>query len=157
MSEWAIRSKKQLFAHLLIFGERPERFAHILIKKEGMSRSLVFYLKNLQKTNKKRTKKYDISQIIWSESLTVAHLSWVIWGNRSQSLIWSERWANEQIPNPDFCIVFADLGTSPVCVSASMRQNWHRKCALLKIFSMLWQHALNLPRLSLWLLFSVLL
>ena len=41
----------------------------------------------------------------------VAHLSWAIWANRSQSLIWferneqmskwaNERWANEQIPSP---------------------------------------------------------
>ena len=32
---------------LLIFGEQPERFAHILIKKEGTSEALVFF--NLQK------------------------------------------------------------------------------------------------------------
>ena len=38
-----------------------------------------------------------------SDSLTVAHLSWAIWANRSQSLIWFERneqmskWANERM------------------------------------------------------------
>ena len=48
--------------------------------------------------------------------LTVAHLSWAIGENCSQSLIWcdqfeqmskwaTERWANERIPNPDYFAV----------------------------------------------------
>ena len=36
---------------------------------------------------------FDMSDL--SDSLTVAHLSWVIWANRSQWLIWFER--NEQM------------------------------------------------------------
>ena len=44
----------------LIFGERPERFAH--------------------------SHSFDISDR--SDSLTVAHLSWAIWANHSQWLIW---------------------------------------------------------------------
>ena len=55
VSEWVIRSKSEQFAHLLIFGERPERFA--------LDRS--FLLSEL------------------SESLTVAHLSWMTWAIRS--------------------------------------------------------------------------
>ena len=62
----------------LISSERPEWIAH------GCS----FPLSNL------------------SDSLTVAHLSWAIWVNPSQLLIWFERneqmreWANERIPSP---------------------------------------------------------
>ena len=57
----------------LICHERPEQFAH--------SRSFVMR---------------DLSNL-----LTVAYLSWAIWANCSQSLIWFERWANERIPSPD--------------------------------------------------------
>ena len=66
-----------------------------LIKKEGMSESL-FFLK--KKMSIKCTQKYDFSQIFLSESLicsfimsdlreslTVAHLSWAIWGNEQVS------------------------------------------------------------------------
>ena len=97
------------------FGERPERIAHglsflvsnlsdslsSLIKKEGMRKSLV------KKRRKKTYQKiwfYNFSQLFLSKSisrsvdmsdlsdaLTVAHLSWAIWANRSQSLIWFER------------------------------------------------------------------
>ena len=58
----------------LICLERPERFAH------GRS--------------------FPLSDL--SDSLTVAHFSWAIWANRSQSLIWFEqneqmsKWANER-------------------------------------------------------------
>ena len=80
MSECAIRSKTEQFAqkpsYLLIFGERPEQFAHIayfwLVTWVAHSRS--FVLSDL------------------SESLTVAHLIWEKWANE-----WR---ANEQIPNP---------------------------------------------------------
>ena len=71
--------KNEQFAHLLVYHERLERIAH------GGS--------------------FDMSDL--SNSLTVAHLSWAIWANRSQLLIWSERsegmsrWANKRIPNPD--------------------------------------------------------
>ena len=63
---------------LIICHERPERFTP--------SRS------------------FDMSDL--SDLLTVAHLSWAIWANHSQSLIWFEQsermseWANEQIPKP---------------------------------------------------------
>ena len=60
------------FAHSLICHERPEWIAH--------GRSLVMS---------------DLSAL-----LKVAHLSWVIWANRSQSLIWferSERMSDEQM------------------------------------------------------------
>ena len=66
--------KNEQFAHLLVYNERLERIAH------GGS--------------------FDMSDL--SNSLTVAHLSWAIWANRSQLLIWFERsewmseWANSQ-------------------------------------------------------------
>ena len=55
MSKWAIRSKSEWFAHLLIFGERPQRFVH----------DSWFLLSNL------------------SESVTVAHYPWATWAIRS--------------------------------------------------------------------------
>ena len=144
--------KNEQFAHLLIFGEWPERFAHgperiahghsflvsnlsdsltYLIKKEGMSESLVFLNK---KTYIKRTKNMILVKKIWVNR-SFAQLSWATWANRSQSLFWYERperithsrsfvlsdlsealtvahliwaiWANkrranERIPNPEF-------------------------------------------------------
>ena len=63
MSKWAIPSKNEQFAHLLIFGEGPERFAH------GHS----FLVSNL------------------SESLMVAHFWWATWANHSWSLIFGEQ------------------------------------------------------------------
>ena len=111
----------------LIFGEWPEWFTQIahfwwatwamrshcsflvrdlsdsltsLIKKEGMSKSLIFLNK---KTYIKRTKK-DCNPKLLSESLfrsfimsdlskslTVAHLSWATWAIRSRSLFWYEQ------------------------------------------------------------------
>ena len=70
------------FAHLLFDHEHPERIAH--------GRSFVMS--------------------VLSDLLTVPHLSWAIWANRSQSLIkminfeWMSKWAmsewaNERIPN----------------------------------------------------------
>ena len=64
--------KNERFAHSLIYHKRPERIAH------GCS----FFMSDQ------------------SDLLTVTYLSWEIRANRSQSLIWSERWANKQIPNP---------------------------------------------------------
>ena len=64
VSERANEQFTQKISNLLIFHERPERISH--------SRSFV------------------MSEL--SESLTVTDLSWVIWVNRSQSLIWSERY-----------------------------------------------------------------
>ena len=55
--------KNKQLAHLLIYHEQPELIAH----------SCSFVLSNL------------------SESLSVAHLIWEVWANRSQSLIWSEQ------------------------------------------------------------------
>ena len=85
MNEWFAQKNKR-FANLLICHERPEGFAH--------GRSL--NMRNL------------------SDSPTVAHLSWAIWGNRSQSLIWFEwyeqmsEWAMSKlvnwIPSPAFQI-----------------------------------------------------
>ena len=37
--------KKELLAHLLIFGEQPERFAHIALYKRGNERITRFYKK----------------------------------------------------------------------------------------------------------------
>ena len=67
----------------LIYHEQPERIAH----------SCSFFMSDL------------------SDLLTVTHLSWTIWANCSESLIWSEqseqmskwaneRWGNEGIPKP---------------------------------------------------------
>ena len=129
---WAIRSKIRAFAHSLSFGEVRERFAHgrsFLVS--DLSESLILFslkkrIQNIQKTKILATKKnlwianwliyherperfahshsFDMSDL--SNSLTVAHLSWAIWANRSQSLIWFEQnermrkmseWANEQM------------------------------------------------------------
>ena len=70
-------AKKEWFAHLLFYHEWPEQIAH--------NRSFVMS---------------DLSDLI-----NVAHLSWAVWENHSQSLICPERfeqiWANERIPNPN--------------------------------------------------------
>ena len=58
----SLRKNKQ-FAHLLIYHEQPERITH----------GRLFVMSDL------------------SDLLTVAHLSWAIWANRSQSLIWFEQ------------------------------------------------------------------
>ena len=64
MSEWAIRSKKRAIrSWALIFGERPERFAH----------GHLFLVSDL------------------SESLMVAHFWWATWVICSRSLICLER------------------------------------------------------------------
>ena len=73
--------KNEWFTHSLIYHERPEGIAHGHI--------------------------FDMSNL--SDSLTVAHLSWSIWANRSRSLISSEqfermsKWANSQ-PEKITCI-----------------------------------------------------
>ena len=44
-----------------------------------------------------------------SVSLTVAHLSWAIWANHSQSLIWfeqNEQMSDERIPSPAFLKIY---------------------------------------------------
>ena len=67
MSQWAIRSKNEWFAHFwwatwaicswsLIFGERPERFAYIAHQKWGNERITNFFK---EKTYLKHTKKLD--------------------------------------------------------------------------------------------------
>ena len=104
---WANRSWS------LIFGERNERFAHMahLIwakwaihshrspkkrKWAKMSDSLIFpinFFLSYIKHTKNKTLDF-FSQIVLSDlsdSLMVAHLSWVIWANHTQSLIWFER------------------------------------------------------------------
>ena len=63
--------RNERFNFSLIYHERPERIAH----------SCSIVMRGL------------------SDSHTVAHLSWAIWANCAQSLIWyerSERWANSQ-------------------------------------------------------------
>ena len=71
-------------AHSLISSEQPEQIAHNRsFVSSDLSDSLTvtpFPLNNL------------------SDSLRVTHLSWAIWANCSQSLIWFER--NERIPSP---------------------------------------------------------
>ena len=111
----------------LIFGERPEQFAPIAHYKRGMSESLSF-LTNLAFIKLTKNKILDFfSQNFFSicherperfahgssfvlsnlrDSLTVAHLSWLIWANRSKLLFdlskMSEisKLANERIPSP---------------------------------------------------------
>ena len=102
--------KNEWFAHSLIFGERPERFAHIahfrwatwairytsITKKEGIrsffkekkvrSRSLICHEQPKQIAHGRSFVLIDLS-----DSLTIAHLSWAIWANRSQSLIWFDK------------------------------------------------------------------
>ena len=78
--KWVICLKNEGFAHSLIYHERLKRIAH--------RHSFVMS---------------DLSNL-----RTVAHWSWAIWANRSQSLIWSEwseQWVNERIPNPDVVVV----------------------------------------------------
>ena len=54
----------------------------------------------------KKYKRFALLQIVMSDFLMVAQLSWAIWANRSWWLIkmsdfWTnEHWANEWIPNP---------------------------------------------------------
>ena len=52
-------------------------------------------MSNLLKKNPSDSLIYHERSLFWHErpeqSLTVAHLSWVIWANPSQSLIWSEQ------------------------------------------------------------------
>ena len=86
-----LAKKFDLIAYSLICHERPEQFAN------GHS--------------------FDMSDL--SDLLTVAHfshLSWVIWGNRSQSLIWFEwneqksKWVNSQPGNTCVLITVKILG-----------------------------------------------
>ena len=117
MSEWAICSKKQViqsFAHFwwatwanhslrsFLVSNLSDLLAS-LIKKEWMSKLLVFCewkSKWVICSKKRAICSFIMSDL--SESLTVAHLSWAIWANRTQLLIWSEgseqmsKWANSQ-------------------------------------------------------------
>ena len=72
---WAICS------WLLIFGERPEQFAHITHEKRGNEWIARFFM------YKKRTKN-TISVKFFEQ---IAHLSWATWANCSRSLICHER------------------------------------------------------------------
>ena len=99
MSEWVIYSKNEQFAHfwwvtwaicswLLIFGERPEQFAHITHDKRGNEEIALFYVQY-----KKRTKNtISVKFFDW-----IAHLSWATWANCSRSLIcheWPEQFTH---------------------------------------------------------------
>ena len=111
--------RTERFAHLLIFGEQPDWFAHIAHywwANEGIARFLKKVPKNMilvtyfwasrsfvklkskwaicSKKRANRSKKRAICSFIMidlSQLLTVAHLSWVTWAIRSQLLICSEQ------------------------------------------------------------------
>ena len=86
--------------HSFFVSERTnERFAK---KTERFANSLIYYERPEWITH---AHSFDMSDL--SDLLTVTHLSWAIWANRSQSLIWSEwsermskwtmsKWANSQ-------------------------------------------------------------
>ena len=103
LKKWAIRSF--LVSNLsdsltmLIFGERPERFAHIALLKRGNERIACFF-----KLTKKRTKwtiKYDYSNIFnfLSESQKNEQSEQIL-HSRSFHLSDLSEWANKRIPNP---------------------------------------------------------
>ena len=58
-----------------------------------MSDSLTMLISSERLERIAQDRSFPLSNL--SDSLTVAHLSWAIWANRSQSLIWFER--NEQM------------------------------------------------------------
>ena len=63
-----------------------------------MSKSLIFCEWRSEwaiRSKKRAIRSFIMSDL--SESLTVAHLSWAIWANHSQSLIWSELMSDEQM------------------------------------------------------------
>ena len=127
MIEWAIVQKNQWFPCFLIFGERPERFAYCLWslifgeQPEQFAHITHFWwatraicshssLKKREWANrslKKRSKKYNFSQIFWAncsffvseranerfaqKKERFAHLSWTTWANHSRSLISHEQ------------------------------------------------------------------
>ena len=75
---------------------RPERTKNELIKKEAMSKSLVF--KTYKKQTKNEKKKYDFSQIVLSESLVfVSERANELKRKTSHSLTVSERMRNERM------------------------------------------------------------
>ena len=102
MSEWAIRSKKRAIrSWALIFGERPERFAHgHLFLVSDLSESLmvahfwwatwVICSRSLicleRPVHFAHSRSFVLSDL--SESLTVAHLIWAKWA--------MSEWANSQ-------------------------------------------------------------
>ena len=122
MSEWAICSKKQAirsFTHfwwatwancswLLIFGEQPERFAHIahfwwvtlaihshhsIKKREWAHGSFIVSIRANERFAKKTSDSLICSFIMsdLSKSLKVTLLSWATWAICSRSLFWHER------------------------------------------------------------------
>ena len=112
MSELVIRSKKRSICHPLIFDKQLEHLLTLFNKKEGMSKSLVFF--KLAKKHKNVPKNMILVKFLWanrsflvsdlsdllicsfimsnlSNLRTVTHLSWAIWAIRSQSTICPER------------------------------------------------------------------
>ena len=105
MSEWAIHSKKWAIpsiAHfwwatwanpswLLIFGERPEKFAHIAHFWRATWANRSFFKINMLKNKIFLANILGVSRSFimndLSELLTVAHFSWATWAIRSWSLI----------------------------------------------------------------------
>ena len=117
-SFFVINRANERFAHFLIYHERPEQITH--------GRSFVMS---------------DLSDL-----LTVAPLSWAIWANHSQSLIWFEqseqmselamsKWANFQPweKYPPFLHLTAKRQWAILSFhcSANFRQHW--KCSAAKI------------------------
>ena len=119
MSKWAnfLRATWAICSHRSFLVSDPSNSLTSLIKKEGMSESLVFF--KLTRNVQKSTKKYNFSQIFLSVLLvfcegksewaisskkqvvpSFAHLLWAIYANRSQLLIcheWPERFAQSLI------------------------------------------------------------
>ena len=115
--------------------------SHRSIKKEGMSKLLLYFIQifwanrsffvskrvkermsDLLRKNKQfahsliyheRPAHFSMSNL--SDLLTVAHLSWAIWANRSFDLSDLSEGANERIPNPGF-IWFFYIHLLPVSV-----------------------------------------
>ena len=98
--EWANRSlKKEKNLQKMYKKIRFYHFSQIFLR-ESLIRS--FIMSNLicheLPEQFAHCRSFDMRDL--SDLLTVAHLSWAIWANCSQSLIWFERWANEWIPTP---------------------------------------------------------
>ena len=84
-SKWAICSEKK--SNLLIYHEQPEQIAH----------SHSFFISDLRNSLTSHGCSFGMSNL--SDSLTVTHLSWLIWANCSQLLIWFEPSDSERMSN----------------------------------------------------------
>ena len=84
-SKWAICYEKK--SNLLIYHEQPEQIAH----------SHSFFISDLRNSLTSHGCSFGMSNL--SDSLTVTHLSWLIWANCSQLLIWFEPSDSERMRN----------------------------------------------------------